>query len=98
MLVTVTPNGKGPLIIAVIYFTRKIQLRRQSPGSLVLDGGTEISVQPFSFVSHNIAQQHATLRDAHIFWFAGAHETDVNDLAAHALGVWLNTEMNFASA
>ena len=63
----------------------------------------EISDQPFSFMSHNIAQQHATLRAAHIFWFAGAHEhiperlkkvlsrsndePDVNDLAAHALGV-----------
>ena len=58
----------------------------------------EVNVQLFSFVSHNIAQEHETLRAAHIFWFAGVHtiperlrqalsrsndETDVNDLAAH---------------
>ena len=63
----------------------------------VLGIRAEVTVHLFSFLSDNIAEQHATLQAADIFWIAGAHhvparlrealtrrnvETRVNDLAA----------------
>jgi hypothetical protein len=63
----------------------------------VLGITAEVSVQRFSFLSVNIAQQQQILQNADIFWFAGVHrvpqglraalsrtddETGGNDLAA----------------
>ena len=84
-----TDGGSQVSLISVAYRLKELYG--------VLGCRAEVSVQPFSFLSNNIAQQHAILQNADIFWFAGVHhvpprlrevlsrsndETVVNDLAA----------------